>query len=341
VYAIVPDWSRISSLTSEVVVSNSTNGSVAIISNGDHSKGADNNNNKKRRTAPAPAAALDAIELLLQVVANHRKTQPQDEAQVSCLENACIILAAALTFSSANVHAFIQAQGVELVMRCLKERVHAGGLALKWLDFAGSESVHRQACEHLVEAGAFKYLFPLFMGRHGPKAAPVVVATNKNKFKKEWSHMLETTTIRILYDLTRHLQDDSPKDARQRLLAKFVEEEKCDRLVELCLRYDEKARQAEFRFFKTDVEEALDNEEMVQLAALEAKLAGGGEVLHRICAVAAFCCVGSKRCHERILSQLRLQQSGIGLIRDALQEFASNLGDGTQKEQLEFYLEHI
>jgi beta-catenin-like protein 1 len=320
------------------------------------------------------SSPLDGIEILLQTAAAFRKRQPGDEAELSVLENCCMVVGAALLFSHHNVSAFVERQGIELAVRCLQERVHAGGLALKWLDVGSSSSsssssqtdksssntngtaaagaastttsatagdeARRAFCEHAVKAGAFKYLFPMLMGRHEPKAAPVALAASK-RAKKEWSANLESTTLSVLYCLTVHLRDDSPDDAKQRLVAKFVEEEKCDRLVELCLKYDNKARQAEFNFYR-DVEEAIVDPELRPVAALAAKLEGGGGVLHRACAVAAFCCVESRRCHERILAQLKLQQSGITLIRDALQEFASNLEDGTlQKAQLQSYLDRL
>ena len=322
-YTIIPDWSNISVRQ------------PAVIEDDDNRKPAAKPNGSSKDTK----TTIDGIEILLQVVANYRKKQPEDDQQVETLENACIILAAALTFSTANVKAFVEAQGIELVVRCLKERVHAGGVTLKWIDFAGSDAVHRKACEHLVEAGALKYLFPLFMGRHLPKPAPAAAATKKAK--KEWTQDIEMTTIRILYGLVRHLTDDSPDEAKARLLAKFIDTDKCDRLVELCIMYDQKARTAEYKFFKSEAEELLDDPEAVQLAALDAKLAGGGDIFHRIGAIIAFCCVGSKRCHEQILSQLKVHQSGIGLVRDAVEEFASSLADDEQRTQLEGYLERI
>jgi len=319
VYKALPDWSQLPLCSSTF----------------------DDEDGEKKKPAKDTddAKTMDGIEILLQTVAAYRKKQPSDETQVESLENACMVLDSTLTYSPANVKAFLNAQGIELAIRCLKERVHAGGVALKWLDFVGTDPVHRTACEHVVNAGALKYLFPLFLGKSVPKPAPIA-ATSK-KAKKEWVHAVENTAIRILYTLTRHLRDDSPNEAKQRLLAKFIDDEKCDRLVELCLEYDQKARTAEYKFFRSDVEENLQDEEAIQLAALDAKLAGGGDIFHRLGAIAAFCCSGSKRCHERVLSQLHLQQSGIGLIRAALEEFVSVLGDSEQKTQLQGYLEQV
>lgn len=248
-----------------------------------------------------PSPSIDGMEVLLQAIAIYRKTQPPSEAECDFLENVCLALASALTFSpEINIDKFLDAQGIELVLRCLKEKVHAGGVALKLLDLRS-----RRACEHLVEAGGLKYLFPIFVGRGIPKPMPSA-ATGK-KAKKEWLHMLETQAIQIMYALTRYLTLKSPKDALDRVLVKFAEEDclKCNRLVELLLKYDQKARIAEYKFYRSTDEED-------ELAALHAKLKGGGDLFHRLGAIAAFCCVGSKKCHRQILDQLTLQQSGIG-----------------------------
>jgi beta-catenin-like protein 1 len=310
-------------------------------------------NRNKDKNQPQPT--LDGMEILLQCVATFRKRHPVDETEVEILENACIILTAALTYNHHAVQAFLQAQGIELVLRCLRERVYAGAVTLPWLEFTGADSNHRKACEHMVHAGALKYLFPVFLGRNLPKhyheQEAITLVKQKKKDKKEFLNKMETTVIRILYGLVRHLRDDSPEDAKQRLLAKFADPDGSDkvaRLVDLLVSYDQKTRLAEYNFFRSDAEEALsesgtmeNREQLLQLAALDAKLAGGGDILHRLAAIAAFCCVGSRRCHEQILSLLKEKELGMGLIRDALEEFVSVLGDLEQKKLLEGYLEQI
>ncbi|CAB9507991.1 catenin-like protein 1 [Seminavis robusta] len=312
----------------------------------------DNNNDQ---TEKQNDKTIDGMEILLvNGIAPFRKQQPANETEVEALENAVICIEAALTFSPPNVQAFLDAQGIELVLRCLKEKVHAGGVALKLLDFSGSHAVYQKAAEHLVaQANGLKYFFPLYMGRQLPKPAILSWAKKNNdntnnkkksaitKAKKEWLHAMDNQTIRILYALTRHLTDKSPQDAKQRLLAKFLDDDKCDRLVELLLSYDQKERLAEFKFWKSDVEEELDDA-LAKDAALEAKLRGGGDIFHRLGAIAGFCCVGSKRCHERILSQLSMKQSGIAVVKAALEEFISVLGTGNpQAEQLQVYYDGI
>lgn len=309
----------------------------------------------------------DGIEILLQGVGTFRKRQPAGEADMAFLENSGLVLAALLAYSPAAVEAFVAAQGVELVVRCLKERVYAGAVTLQWLDFAGSDRAYRHACEHLVAAGALRYLFPLFLGRQLPRLPTAAAAaaaakatastTKRKKDRKELQFTIEGTTVRILYALVRHLKDTSPNDAKERVLAKFVnvdndaDEEsnrKVNRLVELLLAYDQRARLAEFKFFRSDVEETLlrhhdgdDKDAVIQLAALEAKLAAGGDILHRLAAIAGFCCTGSKRCHKQILDLLHANESGIGLIAEALEEFVTVLDEPEQKVQLRSYLEQI
>ena len=79
----------------------------------------------------------------------------------------------------------------------------------------------------------------------------------------------------------------------------------------MLLHYDQKARTAEYKFYRSDVEEEMDSA-AVELAALDAKLKGGGDEFHRLGAIAAFVCAGSRKGHNHILEQLTLQQSGIG-----------------------------
>lgn len=244
-----------------------------------------------------------------------------------------VLLSSCISFSTQNLEAFLEGQGIELVLRCLKERAHSGACGLKLLDFFGNETIHKRACESLVKAGGLKYLFPLFLGSRIPQPAKPsqVIST---KAKKEWYLSIQTQAIRIMYSMCRYIDDDSPKDAKSRFVSKFAgDESKCDRLVELLLSYDQKMRTSEYNFYRHSEEE--EDEELLQLAAMDAKLQGGGELFHRLGATAAFVCLNSKKCHERISGQLHLQRSGIGLISSALKEFAAVLQDGAQKDQVE------
>jgi beta-catenin-like protein 1 len=154
--------------------------------------------------------------------------------------------------------------------------------------------------------------------------------------------------IHIFYNFTRFLDDTSPHDAKQRFLVKLLDHDKLDRLVELLLYYDDKARKAEFKFYLQADDDADTNDNLMAMEALSAKLAGGGDLFHRLGAICAFVCVHSKRAHKHILDQLTLQQSGIGLVKTALVEFISLLASddvdkqpSKQKKQLQEYLEQL
>ena len=155
--------------------------------------------------------------------------------------------------------------------------------------------------------------------------------------------MLKAQMIRIFYALTFHLDSKSPDDAMSRFIAKFVDDglKYCDRLVELLLEYDERARKAEYQFFRSGIEDTLTDDQ-VNLAAFDAKLSGGGDSYYRLAAITAFICVNSKRCHEQVLLQLKMQKSGISLIKDALNKFSASLSnEGRQKQHIEFLCEQI
>ena len=278
---------------------------------------------------------INGIESLLQSIALYRKEQPKTDGEIEILENSCIILSSCISFSAPNLEAFLDGQGVELVIRCLKEKMHAGGSSLKLLDFFGVEEVYKKAAEKLVTAGGLKYLFPIFVGRRIPK--PATQASRGVKAKRKWLNELKSQTIRAFYALTIHLNSESPEDAMSRFVAKFVDDDMkyCDRVVELLLEYGDRARKAEYQFFRSDIEESMSDEE-VALAAFDAKLAGGGDIYYRVAAVIAFICANSKRCHERILLQLKMQNSGISLVKDALKEFYSSLSNGAPRRHLQY-----
>lgn len=284
---------------------------------------------------------INGIETLLQSIALYRKKQPNSDGEIEILENSCMILSSCISFSASNISSFLDGQGVELVIRCLKEKMHAGGSSLKLLDFFGDEGVYKVAAERLVTAGGMKFLFPIFVGRRIPK--PAIQASRSMKAKRKWLTELKAQIIRIFYAFTLHLDSQSPEDAMSRFVAKFVEDDfkYCDRLVELLLEYDERARKAEYQFFRSDVEDDITGDQ-VTLAAFDAKLSGGGDIYYRLAAVTAFICSNSKRCHEQVLLQLKMQQSGVSLIKDALNEFAASLSSsGRQKLHIESLCELI
>jgi beta-catenin-like protein 1 len=307
-------------------------------------------NNKKAKKSTDDetsntAVTIDGMEILLIAIAKYRKTDPQIEVQCEFLENVFGILSASLLRED-NVTDFVNAEGIELMLRCIRQKVHAGGGALRVLNFALSRSssssssrngtnedcdddAYKVACETFVTAGGLKLLFPLYMARKSVIPCPATCsdggsalakkkkgvqvskrARRATNARKQWLVDVERNVINIMYSLTRQINVTSRYDAYSRLLVKFVEEdcEKCDRTIELCLKYDERARIAEYQYYRSD--EADEAERLgidVETAALGAKLRGGVDLFHCSCAILSFACVGSKRCRGHIMEQLKLQ----------------------------------
>jgi len=309
-YAVLPDWSSLPNMKS--------------------SRPHDEPILKKRKEN-----CVNGVEILLQSIAIYRKRQPESDVEIEILENSCITLSSCISFSTVNLSSFLEGDGVELVIRCLKEKNHSGGSSLKLLDFLGDDKVYKRAAERLVVAGSLKFLFPIFGGSRYPK--PAAIQKISIKEKRKWLHELRVQTIRILYALTLQLESQSLEETMPRFISKFVEDDLkyCDRLVELLLEYDERARKAEYQFFRSDIEDTI-NVDQVALAALDAKFSGGGDICHRLAAITAYICSNSKRCHERVALQLKMNQSGMSLIKDTLNEFATSLkSDGRQKQHIE------
>jgi beta-catenin-like protein 1 len=322
-------------------------------------------------TDSSQIANIDGMECLLQCIAVYRKVQPKSDEECEYIENIFDTLAASM-LSEKNIECFLDGEGIELMLRCISERVHSGFGSLKVLYFAltGLESFQSKCCkiatEIFIEAGGFKVIFPIFMGRKAkmPQPSQYCDAGNAELLKKyaslkengkqgtkstskklkqviiankEWYQSIEGFSVHIIYALTKHIDDSSPHDSKARLLAKFIENdgEKCDRVVELCLKYDIKMRQAEYNYYKSDeAEDAEMNGVDVDLAALNAKLQGGGDLFHRLSSIIAFIAVNSKRCHRYILEQLHIQNSGIGIIKTGIDEFVGILHDGNHRDQL-------
>ena len=334
--------------------------------NQDQKPAATTSNKEKDATE---AKTIDGMEILLLAIAKYRKQDPKVEVECEFLENIFDALAASLLRED-NVTDFVQAEGIELMLRCLRQKVHAGSGALKVLNFAlsGSSSlsnVYKNACETFVGAGGLKTIFPLYMRRKSSIPCPAACSEGGSNLakkggkngnssskrakraaqaRKKWLMEIERNVINVMYALTSHITTDSRYDAYARLIVKFVEEEceKCDRTIELCLKYDEKARIAEYQYFRSDAAEEAEQMGIdMELAALDAKLRGGGDIFHRTCAILSFACVSSKRCHGHVRDQLKMKGSGITVIKEGLDEFATLLADGQQKLQIERFIAEI
>ena len=98
----------------------------------------------------------------MQVLHPFIKRDPQNSDEEEHIENLFNALCSCL-MSDETRRAFVEAEGVELMVLMLKARRFARAGALKALDFALTRSP--AACDHFVDALGLKPFSAIFMGR--------------------------------------------------------------------------------------------------------------------------------------------------------------------------------
>lgn len=167
------------------------------------------NSSKNRRRL----AELDAVDIMLQLVAAYRKRDPERGGEEEeYMENLFEALACIADEAEGKAK-FIDAEGVELCLIMLKEGKLSKVASLRLLDHAAGGPSGADVCIKMVEAGGLKNTFTLFMKKTDAQTSEHLVG--------------------IFASLLRLLPPGSAE--RIRALAKFVEKdyEKTDKLVKL------------------------------------------------------------------------------------------------------------
>lgn len=183
-------------------------------------------------TNRAALVRLQGVDTLLQICARFRYTDPRDAEEAEFFENTVDALCAALSVRENRV-LFVEAEGVELMIRLLRAKRQARGSALKVLDHALSDSEGGMACARFVEALGLRALCPVLMRPMDGKGALRAQDTE---------HLLG-----VLAALLHNLDSDSV--LRLRVLSKFSEQAhaKTDRLLALRAAAVERVQAAEPR----------------------------------------------------------------------------------------------
>ncbi|KAJ4001132.1 Catenin-beta-like protein [Lentinula boryana] len=165
----------------------------------------------------------DGIETLLKVVSQYRRRNPIDADDMEFMENIFDSLCSALSEPSNKV-LFVEAEGPDLMVLLMKERMDAGSKSIKTLDYAMSGPAGTATCQAFIDASGLKTLFSAFMGKGTKKYKTAALLPAS----EDASHILG-----IISSLFSNLPSDSPE--RIRLLAKFVENnyEKVDKLLDI------------------------------------------------------------------------------------------------------------
>ncbi|KAF8076448.1 Catenin-beta-like protein [Lyophyllum atratum] len=165
----------------------------------------------------------DGVEITLKTLSQYRRRDPINADEAEFMENIFDALCSALS-EPAVKSLFLSAEGPDLMVLMMKEKLQSKSRSIKVLDFAMSGIAGSPVCETFIEVLGLKTLFSAFMSK----------GTRKQKSTANLPPSEDTAHILgIISSLFSNIASDSP--ARIRLLAKFVESnyEKVDKLLEI------------------------------------------------------------------------------------------------------------
>ncbi|GAA6052466.1 hypothetical protein JCM3770_001126 [Rhodotorula araucariae] len=262
------------------------------------------------------------VDTLLRVLSVYRKRDPASADETEFMENVFDALCSALSSptpapassEAPAVHAvksaFLEGEGVELLVLMLKAKNLSRTRAIKALDHALQGREGAPLCERFVDALGLKTLFAVFMGRgdSGKKKKAAQLATTH----EDTEHILS-----LLSSLFTSLPSDTP--LRMRLLAKFVEGdyEKVDRLAEV--------REELERRIERGVDSALA-EEMDDVELYLEKLSNGLFALQLADYVAAWVCMEDDGARDHLKMLLSRRDKSLRDLTAVLDEYRDNIG---------------
>ena len=284
--------------------------------------------NKKR------IGQLNGIDLLLRAVAPFKGKDPADEGEREVLENIFDALVAA-TMEADNKRAFVENEGLELMLMMMKSRRSCRTSAIKCVDYALTRCP--AACERFVDILGLKTTFSVFMGKGFDKL--------KKTSGLEAVQEEEERSVSVVSSLFLGLQRGTER--HDRLCAKFVEDEhaKCDRLAELWAKYWNRVRAVDER-----LKNQTDDIELTEDDLYVERLGGGLYTLELLSLIfASMFATGHAGIRERLLLQMELHAGGgadedgkdaefiiwsrLRSVREILETHAENIGDADGDEE--------
>jgi len=263
---------------------------------------------------------IEGVDKLLRGVAPYRKRDPADSEESEYLQNMFDCLC---TLMLDRVHqvAFGKVQGLELMIRMMKERVYASNLALKLADHSLRHCAEN--CQMFVEKLGLKVLFAMFM-KKGPKTK------GRNETRESEEHVTS-----IIQSLCRYCTGTPVA----RVLNKFVENqfEKLERLLEMHEEYNRAILEADSArnqglAQKIDRELEVDEEEQLFLDRCDAGLFTLQQVdliLVRLVNM------GNRQAADEIGKLMDVKGVKLEEVRDVVLEYCHNLGEPAKDERKE------
>eukprot|EP00873_Tetraselmis_striata_P034402 jgi/Tetstr1/454666/TSEL_041556.t1 len=264
--------------------------------------------------------AAGGIDTLLTSVAPYRSRDPASHEEEEFMENVFDVLTSCL-LQLENKQLFVEAEGIQLMLLVLKRKKSAArAAALKALDFAMTKFA--PAVDQFVgftdESGGLlglKLLFSIFMGK----------VKLKKKGEGSIDKEVEERSVSLISNIFQGLSRGAKRD---RIAAKFVESEyeKCDRLIEVFFTYYELVVAAE--------EELVEQEEEYgEQERLLARMDAGLYTLQQCSLIIGYLWnMGDMGIRRRVLMLLHQKGCALSIVRDTLQEYHDNIGQGDSDE---------
>ncbi|TFK43491.1 Catenin-beta-like protein [Crucibulum laeve] len=263
----------------------------------------------------------DGVEIALKVLSQYRRKDPVDADETEFMENVFDALCSALSEPPIK-DLFLTAEGPDLMVLMMKEKLQSKSRSIKTLDYAMSGTAGSAICEAFIEALGLKTLFSAFMAKPGKRQK----ANAATPASEDTAHILG-----IISSLLSNLASDSM--GRIRLLTKFVEGnyEKVDKLLEIRdnARTRLKSTEAEIEAEKQELiaeEEDITEEEAWYLRRLD----GGLFTLQTVDYILAWIIMEDDGIRAHALQMLNRKSQGIRDIVYTLRIYYDNLGDTTE-----------
>jgi len=261
---------------------------------------------------------LEGVDKLLRGIAVYRKRDPADSEESEFVQNMFDSLCSLMLLPE-HQHTLGKVQGLELMIRMMREAKFAAGLALRLTDHALRHSPAN--CQLFVDKLGLKVLFALFM-KKGPKAK----AHSAQRESEE--HVMS-----IVQSLTRYCT----ATAVARVLNKFTENtfEKLERLLEMHEEYAISVRDADAKRLrgetqKIDRELDVDDEEQLFLDRCDAGLFTLQQIDIIIIRLAN---MGNRQVADEITKLLDIKGVPLKEVLATVEEYRSHLDNSARQEK--------
>ncbi|OAD79104.1 hypothetical protein PHYBLDRAFT_176618 [Phycomyces blakesleeanus NRRL 1555(-)] len=261
---------------------------------------------------------LGGMDVLLRVLSVYKRKDPQDEDETEMVENFFNAICSMLNEPESK-SAFLEGEGVELMLIMMKERTLARIRAVKVLNYALTGEEGRPNCIRFVDALGLKTMFPIFMGK------------GLKKLKKSHKVFVESEDeehiMCIILSLLRNLSPDELQ--RARVIRKFIEDEyeKVDRLLEMKEYYE--ARDQRVLAEIEEDKKGLDEDELEELKEdfYLRRLEAGLFTLQRVCLLLAVLTAEDNGIKEQVLMLMKRKDEDMSSVFKILEEETALMAD--------------